>query len=203
MVRRWVSGMSMVVVVATLGCGTTRPAEAPCVDTETISAESCRVERLGEERFESPTLGRLGALGLGLPMSDVIAVLGPADEVGEPFEEGATGEIVTTYAWKKLGIRIDSARGSGEPTGDPAGTSPTTLEYARSIDVSAPFPGKTRRGIAIGSSEADVLGAYAAMIDPMATQAGEKVVAGSLFGGMIFEIEGGRVSSIFLGAAAE
>lgn len=194
MIGRWVSGVS-VGVAFLLGCGTTRPSVAPCVDTETLSAESCRVERLGEER--------LGDLSLGLPMAEVMKILGPADEVGEPFEEGATGDIVTSYAWKKKGIRIDSARSSVEPDPNPAGSAPTMIEYARSIDVSAPFSGKTRRGVAIGALEADVVRAYAETLDPEASRQGEKVVAGSLFGGIIFTIEGGRVTSIFLGAAAE
>jgi len=195
MVRRWVSGWVTISALSLLGCGTTRESLMPCVDTDSVSAESCRVERLGEER--------LGGLSLGTPMAEVMKILGPADEVGEPFEEGATGEIVTTYAWTKKGIRIDSARGSVEPDPNPAGSAPTMIEYARSIDVSAPFSGKTLRGIAIGALESDVVRAYRETLDPQATLAGEKVAAGSLFGGMLFTIEGGRVTSIFLGAAAE
>lgn len=197
-VRRWACGVSVMVAMTTMtaaGCATSRSVDAPCVDSEAISAESCRVERLGEER--------LGALALGTPMGEVLAALGPASEVGEPFEEGATGEVVRTYTWAKAGIRIDSARGSGEPSADPAGSAPTTLEYARSVEVRAPFAGKTRRRIGIGSTEAEVERAYADTIDRETSARGEKVVAGSVFGGMIFEIEGGRVASIFLGAAAE
>lgn len=183
--RRW---FGLALFANTLGltaCATSSgvPAMAalePCVETDKVDAESCRAERLGEER--------LGELMLGAKMKDVIARLGPPTSTTAPQEEGATGDVIVTSTWP--GIEIDSAqRHDG-------------AEVVR-VNVQAPFAGKTLRGIGIGSTEAEVVTAYLDTSDPRATVAGESFVAGSLFGGLIFSFTEGRVSSMFLGAAAE
>lgn len=64
---------------------------------------------------------------------------------------------------------------------------------------------KTERGIGIGSSAEDVREAYR---DELASpdEAGtdeDTIVAGSIYGGIVFTIKGGLVHHIFVGAAAE
>ena len=72
-----------------------------------------------------------------------------------------------------------------------------------SISVSAPSELSTRRGIRIGSPEQEVRKAYRRDWNQEDSQANGGFVAGSVFGGLIFQFKGGQVSSIFLGAASE
>ena len=69
--------------------------------------------------------------------------------------------------------------------------------------VPAPSTLKTLRGIGIGSAEKDVTSAYGELRDDEMSVAGESFVAGSVYGGVIFDFRDGKVSRIFLGAAAE
>jgi hypothetical protein len=154
------------------------------MDTETYSAESCRADRIGNES--------VGGLALGMSMDDVIALLGKPDSVSEPIEEAATGDIVATHVWAAKGVRIDGAHTAADPK-----------VSVHRIYVSAPFGGKTMRKIGIGATEAEARSAYADAIDIDNSRPGEALIVGSLFGGVIFDFEAGRVKSVFIGAAAE
>lgn len=61
----------------------------------------------------------------------------------------------------------------------------------------------TTRGIKIGSTEAEVRKAYQDVENKEESEAGKSFVAGSIYGGVIFTLEKGRVVEIFMGAAAE
>jgi len=74
------------------------------------------------------------------------------------------------------------------------------------ITITSPSTLQTKRGIYIGSTEQEVVEAYAGTQeeeDRLFRKKGEEFVAGSIYGGMIFIFADGRVSQIFLGAAAE
>jgi len=60
-----------------------------------------------------------------------------------------------------------------------------------------------KKGIHIGSSEGETIHAYQREYNPGDSQKGHLVVAGSIYGGVLFTIVNGRVSKIFLGAAAD
>lgn len=72
-----------------------------------------------------------------------------------------------------------------------------------SIMLSAPSQLKTKRGIHIGSSEQDVERLYAKEKDPETSRTNESFVAGSIYGGLVFQFKHGTVESIFLGSSAE
>jgi hypothetical protein len=72
-----------------------------------------------------------------------------------------------------------------------------------SITISTPSKLKTKRGIQIGDSEQAVIQAYQNEKDADATTPTEVFVAGSVYGGLIFQFKDGKVESIFLGASAE
>ncbi|MDB9411792.1 hypothetical protein [Microcystis aeruginosa] len=61
----------------------------------------------------------------------------------------------------------------------------------------------TKRGITIGSSIEEVSLAYAKEKDQEMSIPDQTFVAGSIYGGLIFTFDNGRVIEIFLGAAAE
>lgn len=77
-----------------------------------------------------------------------------------------------------------------------------TKEVA-SITVTAPSPLATKKGIRIGSSERDVQMAYQEIWNKEESREFDCFVAGSVYGGLLFHFQNGKVSEIFLGAAAE
>lgn len=72
-----------------------------------------------------------------------------------------------------------------------------------SIQADAPCRLTTAAGIRIGSLEADVQEAYAEVRDAENSESGKIFVAGSIYGGIMFEFTAGVVTRIFFGAGAE
>ena len=77
------------------------------------------------------------------------------------------------------------------------------LKSIESITITSPSILQTQRGIRIGSTEAEVIKAYGRFQNAEDSKQGELFVAGSIFGGVMFDFQQGRVSRIFIGAAAE
>lgn len=71
------------------------------------------------------------------------------------------------------------------------------------ITITSPSKLQTQRGIGIGSTEAEVAKAYGPFRNAEESKPGELLVAGSIFGGVMFNFQQGKVSRIFIGAAAE
>lgn len=71
------------------------------------------------------------------------------------------------------------------------------------ITVTSPSVLKTKRGIQIGSTEKAVTKAYGRDKNTEDSVPKETFVAGSLYGGLIFNFKNNRVTEIFLGASAE
>jgi hypothetical protein len=72
-----------------------------------------------------------------------------------------------------------------------------------SITIISPSTLQTSKGIHIGSTEPEVEEAYGRFRNAEDSKKGEVLVAGSIFGGLIFNFQQGKVSRIFIGAAAE
>jgi hypothetical protein len=70
------------------------------------------------------------------------------------------------------------------------------------LTISEPCELKTSRRIGIGSNMEEVKSAYKVAIDPSSSDS-ETIVAGSVYGGIIFKMENNKVKSIFIGASAE
>ena len=71
------------------------------------------------------------------------------------------------------------------------------------ITLTRPNAWKTRRGIGIGSTEREVMTAYGRDRERETSVPGKLLVAGTAYGGLVFTFHQGRVTRIFLGAAAE
>jgi hypothetical protein len=71
------------------------------------------------------------------------------------------------------------------------------------IVITSPSKLKTKRGIQIGYTEAQVIKAYHDVNDIEETVPKKLFIAGSVYGGLFFEFQNGRVVSIMLGAGAE
>jgi hypothetical protein len=61
---------------------------------------------------------------------------------------------------------------------------------------------RTSKGISIGSSYQEVEQAYKDYMNPEFSNR-ESIVAGSIYGGVVFSFEKGKVKSVFVGAASE
>jgi hypothetical protein len=72
-----------------------------------------------------------------------------------------------------------------------------------SISLTAPCTMATKRGIRIGSTEQTVRKAYKKDWNREDSICAGEFVGGSIYGGIIFQFKDGKVSRIFLGAAAE
>jgi hypothetical protein len=136
---------------------------------------------------------RIGELRLGLPEKDLQGIVPCAPSKLKEIYEGATGDYVQTWKYPECGIvlKMSSAKRGG-------------AKQIASITITRPSTLQTSKSVGIGSTEKDVLEAYGRYKDrDGATSKGKRFVAGSIFDGLIFDLKDGKVTGIFLGAAAE
>ena len=145
-----------------------------------------------EERAALMMEERLGELRIGSSEADVQKLVPCKVKRGKEVLEAATGDFVQEWDFPECGVRL---RMASEKKGG--------AKSVQSISVVAPSALRTKRGIGIGSSEEDVVKAYGRFREEEWSKKGETFVAGSIYGGLIFSFSGGKVSKIFLGAAAE
>jgi hypothetical protein len=147
---------------------------------EAATAAMLRAENLGELRLE-------------MPGKDVIKLLGEPAKRGEIVLQEADGNYVQDWHYPAKGIEISMSSG-GKKTG---------AQTVASFSAAAPCTFATKAGIKIGSAESAVRKAYAAHADRESPADEGGFIAGSIYGGIIFDFEGGKVSRIFFGAGAE
>jgi hypothetical protein len=144
-----------------------------------------------KHHFEFMNKERIGELRIGLPEAAVRRALpGQPQRTREKLQE-ADGRYVLWWKYPKQGIEL--LMGS-----DKKGAA----KQIATISCRAPCALRTSRGIGIGSALADVQKAYAAEFNKEDSKDGV-FVAGSIYGGLIFDFKAGKVSAMFLGPAAE
>lgn len=136
---------------------------------------------------------QFGSLKLGQSLAQVKLPAG----CGSPQKEeekfwGADGALHQDWEYKACGITLGLIRDKN-----------TDPHRVFSLSLKAPSRLKTQRGIGVGSTAQAVLKAYAAEYNSAESQAGKTIVAGTVYGGLIFFLKQGKVTEIFLGAAAE
>ena len=134
----------------------------------------------------------LGQMKLGQPAAAVLKLLGEPEKKGKDVEWAATGEWVQEWDFPKQGLTLNMA--SGKKGGAKTVGTITAIGACKLA---------TKRGIAIGSPLADVRKAYGNVESKEDGQTKDTFIAGSVYGGIIFSLKGGKVSKIFVGAAAE
>ncbi|WP_038170806.1 hypothetical protein [Verrucomicrobium sp. BvORR106] len=134
----------------------------------------------------------LNEIRLEMPQQAVLKVLGKPAKKGEDVEWEAIGEHVQEWQYPAQGVTLQMA--SVKKGG---------AKKVLCVAQKAPGALATRKGLRIGSSEAEVRKAYGALEDKEASRKGEIFVAGTVYGGLVFHFEKGKVSEIFLGAMAE
>lgn len=133
-----------------------------------------------------------GKLALGQSAETLSKVLGEPQGKGKDALWEAIGEWVQDWEFPKQGLTLAMA---SEKKGG--------AKAIFSITASDGCVLSTARGIKIGSPEDAVWKAYAKEEDKEQSRRGDAFVAGSLYGGIIFSFKKGKVSQIFIGAAAE
>ena len=139
---------------------------------------------LGEER--------VGNLRIGMPGAEVKKLVGCALRRGPENSWGVDGAYHQIWRCGSCGLQLGMV---SEKRGGP--------KCIGSITLDSPCTLATRQGIRIGSTEQEVQKAYKAWWNREDSQQNGCFVAGSLFGGIMFRFQGGKVREIFLGAAAE
>lgn len=184
----------------TLAPATNPPAEATAsptpAATETIApteepAASAEKDfgQIGSELLKTEMLG---SLKLGMTEGELIAALGEPDSKSGFELWGADGLNHSDWVYEAKGLAINLA---GEPDSDAELT-------VYSIGASAPCDLATQKGVKIGDSKEALVEAYGFAMEVQEEVDG-RIVAGTVFGGLIFGIKDGKVSSIFIGASAE
>ncbi|MBS1187396.1 MAG: hypothetical protein H6R04_1414 [Burkholderiaceae bacterium] len=135
---------------------------------------------------------RIGTLHIDMPAAKVRQAVDCAFKRGPEKWWGADGAYHQEWVSKPCGLTLGmvAAKKGGRQT-------------VESIALAAPAKLATQQGIRIGSSEPEVERAYGRYRDADNSVKGQNFVAGSVFGGLMFSFKQGRVSQIFLGAAAE
>lgn len=134
---------------------------------------------------------QIGKLHLGLSAKAVQQIIPGKPVLGPEELQGADGAYHQEWKYPEAGITLGMVakiKGGLKAIDSMTLTSPSTLQ--------------TQRGIGIGSTEAEVAKAYGPFRNGESSTP-ERFVAGSDFGGVIFNFEQGRVSGIFIGAASE
>ncbi len=134
----------------------------------------------------------LGKIKLGQKAAEVTALIGKPDSKGKDVEWDAIGEWVQEWSFKAQGLTLNMAS-----------KSKAGAKTVLTITAAAPSKLATARGVHIGSTIAEVTKAYGKVQDKEQSVPGKTFVAGSVYGGVIFTFTGGKVSHIFIGAAAE
>jgi len=134
-----------------------------------------------------------GPLKLGQHYSKTLEAVGQPDSKSKPIEWAADGLFHEDWTWKENGLVLNMSF-------DKTNIDSTLSIYT--ITATAPCDFKTKAGLGIGSSYAEVEAAYKKDIDPEATDK-TQITVGSVYGGIIFSFKNDKVNKIFLGAEAE
>lgn len=153
-----------------------------CVCTFAFSADEFALLR--EER--------IGNLRIDLPEKEVEKMVDCSPRRGPEELWGADGAYHQQWEYAGCGLSLGMV---SEKQGGP--------KSIASIALVSPGILATKRGIRIGSSEQEVMKAYKPSRNREDSEHFGMFVAGSIFGGLMFDFEKGKVSRIFLGAAAE
>lgn len=134
---------------------------------------------------------RFGKLHLGLDSRSLARSLGRPEQESPDTFEAATGLYVRQWRYERRGIEVRLV-------------SPKRLGSQRvdAMTFTAPCNLRSTRKIGVGSTADAVRKAYADYLDP-ATVTSDTMIAGSVYGGIMFHVADGRVDRIFVGAGAE
>jgi len=171
-----------------------KPPAAPAVGAK-LGVATAKVDSktlLDEDGTYNYSKDAFGELESGLADKAVLAKFGEPESKDGREEEGATGDIVELWHYPKQGVVLTMVS-----------QTMTSAQSVSGITISAPCAFKTKLGIGVGSTRADVSAAYGAFKDPEFPAGPEQFIAGSVYGGMFFDFTKDEVVSMFMGVGAE
>lgn len=160
-----------------------------------LAEENYRSNNYAEIGWELMQKEGFGALKLGMVNTGLIKLLGSPDSISTEVFWGADGAYHSHWIYIEKGIRVGLSR-IGEDS------SKNSSKMMDRISIYAPCELTTERGIGLNASIEDVKQAYKKAIESTDLQ-DDYLVAGSVYGGLIFKFKNDRVEEIFLGARAE
>ena len=196
------NAVDTVVDLATASTGDTSTGDTSVVDSTNALSTDTSVAGATTETTIAPTVvestvaveadDSVNIAGLPLESAETVIVqmLGAPDAKSPTVEEGATGDFVSNWTWPAAGV-----------TAKMAGSSPTGPFVIRALTIAAPSTLRTVAGIGIGSTEAEIRSAYGDSVSKESTP--ELLIVGSVYGGLLASVADGKVTELFVGAAAE
>ncbi len=145
-----------------------------------------------DDEFHILRTESIGGLKIGMSAEKVRASIHSKPSLGPNVKWGADGMFHQGWKYSAIGLEVGMVANK-------KGT-PQTIDRITAV---TPCTFATSRGIKVGSPEAQVKKTYKGEINQESSQDGKVLIAGSVYGGIIFTIQNGSVSRIFLGAAAE
>ncbi|HSU26844.1 MAG TPA: hypothetical protein VLJ68_00560 [Chitinophagaceae bacterium] len=134
-----------------------------------------------------------GPLKLGQHVAETRQAIGPPGATAKPVEWAADGMMHEDWNWFSYGLLLNMSY-------DKTNKDATLAIFSITAEIPCDF--KTKAGMGIGSSYAEVEATYKKDIDPEATDK-TQITVGSVYGGIIFSFTNDKVSKVFLGAQAE
>lgn len=159
----------------------------PTASTQAASKVEADFSTIGWELLKAESLG---PLRIGLSSDETVKLLGNPETKSEAKVWGADAQEHQQWTYNMMGLTFDMVTEAGEQT-------------IAMIKASSPCEFKTSRGVGIGTDALTAMSAYKAEINLSESESSQSIVAGSVYGGLSISLQDGRVSSIFLGAAAE
>ena len=154
------------------------------------STEMNIANKYSEIGFELMKNESFGEIKLGVKLNKITEILGEPDSKSKSELWGADGEYHQEWNYTNRGIIFDFI---GKPD---------SFQVVNMITITEPCEFKTTRNIGIGSNMEEVQTAYRQEINAKSSNT-ETIIAGTVYGGIIFNFENKKVKSIFIGASAE
>jgi len=180
--------------IALLSCASTGETEKTSAQAQPVDQQT-RIDTIkkdhAEQGFDLLKNESIGTLKIGQSLNEVQTILGEPVSKTELENWGADGRYYSTYNYSN-GLSLNM--GSDDSTFNGANISSITASGNCSL--------KTGKGIGIGSTFEETKNAYQSLTDQ--DESNDSIlVAGSVYGGLIFNFKNGKVNRFFLGAAAE
>ncbi len=132
----------------------------------------------------------IGPISIGISAEETLKILGKPEQKSDARIWGADGMEHQSWSYPAQGIELGMVQKEGK-------------QIVAGISIKSPCDYKTQRGIQIGSHAPEVQAAYKNEINPQNSNPESTIVAGTVYGGIIFGLKDNIVTSIFIGAAAE
>lgn len=132
----------------------------------------------------------IGEIKTGLTFEKVTQILGEPNEKSEAELSQVDGSYYLSAYYKNKGLDLVFVIDTD------------SVQRVANIFAKEPCTLKTSKQIGIGSNYEEVEKAYKEFINPEFSDT-ETIVAGSIYGGMIFRFENGKIVTIYIGISAD